>query len=410
MAAPFATKGAFGHWPSVICHFRPPAPCYLPQSMPMKARHLLPIFLLSLTGLTHAADDATEPPTPLGKKTTDLSSFKTADSLWSQIKELQKEPEAQPKSREEMISLVRAWFGNQRAAAEVFLRLYPKDPRHWEARMILLQTAMQLSQLPGTGAAERTSAEDVLKELDAIANATDAPEAVRGEATFAQTMMLTEALDDAQPETISKFLKASEAFLAKFPKDKFVPQMQQTLLRVAGQFATPDTEALLKKLAASPDEAVAGAAKEALAQQEGLKELKSKPLELKFTAHDGKEVDLAALRGKVVLVDFWASWCGPCISEMPNVVETYQKLHANGFEIVGISLDQDKAAMEAALKKHNMIWPQNFDGKGWQNAIATRFGIKSIPAAWLFDKKGMLRETSLRGEELAAGVEKLLKE
>jgi hypothetical protein len=77
---------------------------------------------------------------------------------------------------------------------------------------------------------------------------------------------------------------------------------------------------------------------------------------------------------------------------------------------VGISLGQDKAAMEAAMKKHNMVWPQNFDGKGWQNEIATRFGIKSIPAAWLFDKKGMLRETSLRGEELTAGVEKLLKE
>ena len=229
--------------------------------MPTKAHLLLPIFLISLAGLSRAADDAPETPTPIGKKTTDLANFKTADALWSQIKELQKEPEAQPKTREEMISLVRAWFGNQRAAAEVFIRLYPKDPRQWEARMLLLQTSMQLSQVPGTDATERTSAEDVLKELDAIANATDAPEAVRGEATFAQTMMLTEALDDAQPETISKFLKASEAFLAKFPKDKFVPQMQQTLLRVAGQFVTPDTEALLKKLVASPDEAIATAAK-----------------------------------------------------------------------------------------------------------------------------------------------------
>jgi thiol-disulfide isomerase/thioredoxin len=112
----------------------------------------------------------------------------------------------------------------------------------------------------------------------------------------------------------------------------------------------------------------------------------------------------------VVLVDFWASWCGPCIGEMPNVVSTYQKLHGKGFEILGISLDQDKAAMEAALTKHEMTWTQYFDGAGWQNKISSAFGIQSIPAAWLIDKKGMLRETGLRGEALGAGVEKLLAE
>ena len=109
-------------------------------------------------------------------------------------------------------------------------------------------------------------------------------------------------------------------------------------------------------------------------------------------------------------MDFWASWCGPCIAEMPNVVATYKKLHDKGFEIVGISLDQEKDAMEAALKKQEMTWTQYFDGQGWQNKISTSFGIESIPAAWLLDKKGMLRETDLRGEDLGKGVEKLLAE
>jgi alkyl hydroperoxide reductase subunit AhpC len=95
---------------------------------------------------------------------------------------------------------------------------------------------------------------------------------------------------------------------------------------------------------------------------------------------------------------------------MPNVVGAYKKFHDKGFEILGISLDQDKAAMEGALKKHDMTWTQYFDGEGWKNKISSAFGITSIPAAWLIDKKGMLRETGLRGDALAAGVEKLLAE
>jgi alkyl hydroperoxide reductase subunit AhpC len=95
---------------------------------------------------------------------------------------------------------------------------------------------------------------------------------------------------------------------------------------------------------------------------------------------------------------------------MPNVVKTYAGLHDKGFEILGISLDQDRAAMDAAVKKLGMTWPQQFDGKGWKNEISSSFGIRSIPAAWLFDKKGLLRETELRGASLTEAVEKLLGE
>jgi thiol-disulfide isomerase/thioredoxin len=137
--------------------------------------------------------------------------------------------------------------------------------------------------------------------------------------------------------------------------------------------------------------------------------LKSAPLDLKFTALDGAEVDLAKMRGKVVLIDFWATWCGPCVKEIPNVVEAYEELHPKGFEVIGISLDQDKAKLEAFIKEKGMAWPQYFDGKGWQNEISSRFGIQSIPAMWLVDKKGMLVSTNARAN-LEDEVEKLLAE
>ena len=134
-----------------------------------------------------------------------------------------------------------------------------------------------------------------------------------------------------------------------------------------------------------------------------------KPFVLKFKATDGREVDLSKMKGKVVLVDFWATWCGPCMKELPNVKAAYDRLHDKGFEIVGISFDNKKEALNHVLKKVKMDWPQYFDGRGWENRIGEKLGIESIPTMWLIDRKGILREMNAR-KDLVAQVEKLLAE
>jgi thiol-disulfide isomerase/thioredoxin len=134
-----------------------------------------------------------------------------------------------------------------------------------------------------------------------------------------------------------------------------------------------------------------------------------KPLELSFTAVDGREVKLSAYKGKVVLIDFWATWCGPCVVELPNVLKTYEELHPKGFEIVGISFDAEKDALVKFVKEKNMPWPQYFDGKGWGNKFGQEFGITAIPTMWLVDKNGVLVDMNARAN-LADKVRKLLSE
>jgi thiol-disulfide isomerase/thioredoxin len=129
---------------------------------------------------------------------------------------------------------------------------------------------------------------------------------------------------------------------------------------------------------------------------------------LEFKGLDGKPVSIAALKGKVILIDFWATWCGPCRREMPTVISLYQKCHERGFEIVGISLDKDRETLEKYIEANKMPWPQYFDGKVWKNDISTRFGIDAIPATILIDKEGVVRFKDIRGAELIKAVESLL--
>jgi thiol-disulfide isomerase/thioredoxin len=200
-----------------------------------------------------------------------------------------------------------------------------------------------------------------------------------------------------------------------------VSEYQAARLPMGSEAAAPLCRPVLEALAKSPN---ASMAEEARTQLKNL-ELVGRPIA--FTAVDGREVDVGKMKGKVVLIDFWATWCGPCIAELPNVKKVYAAYHAKGFEVVGIALEnaslapsdtpeQTAAKMAKAKKvltdftaKHELPWPQYMDGKYFKTDFAARYNIQGIPAMFLIGQDGKIVSTDARGPKLEQEVKRLLK-
>ncbi len=125
---------------------------------------------------------------------------------------------------------------------------------------------------------------------------------------------------------------------------------------------------------------------------------------------DGKPVSVAQYKGKVLLIDFWATWCVPCQMQLPYVRKAYDQYHERGFDIIGISLDQDEQRLQGFLQDKKMSWRQIFEGHGWDNNLVRKYAVQAIPATFLLDPQGKILARDLKGDTLIEAVAKALPE
>jgi thiol-disulfide isomerase/thioredoxin len=216
------------------------------------------------------------------------------------------------------------------------------------------------------------------------------------------------AMAEGKPVDITALDAVFRRFLADWPESADGWKLLTAYLRFATHGKIPRSESeVLATFLDSPNRSV----REFAENQVRLAALRQEPLQLSFTALDGREVDVAKLRGKVVLIDFWATWCVPCIAELPNLKQVYADYHELGFEVIGVSLDQvrDRDKFRALVQRENLPWPQRFEGGGWEDTLARRFNVTEIPATFLFDQTGRLVASGVRGSGLGAEVKRLLK-
>jgi thiol-disulfide isomerase/thioredoxin len=323
-----------------------------------------------------------------------------------------KQANVRPASRKEMIAYMRDVAAvSLQAADKILAQVKPADPLHDPAAKMKLESLMMLGRF-----GDEKAAADMATYAATLINSPSKDLAKEAQ----RLVVVSEAqqiLSSGDAKAAEGLVQKTTAMLAADPDDI---QTAGLAMQLAGAFEhMPGGEAVAAAAYRSFGPAMAKSSNEQI-QKMGESfagtlrrlSLPGHPMEIRGTLLNGKPFDQKTLAGKVVLVDFWATWCGPCVAEIPNVLEQYEKYHKDGFEVVGISLDQERESLEKFVAEQKLPWPILFEepkGDGWQHPLATFYGISGIPTVVLIGRDGNVITLDARGEKLGERLDALFK-
>ncbi|MFM7109445.1 MAG: TlpA family protein disulfide reductase [Planctomycetaceae bacterium] len=347
-----------------------------------------------------AGGGLTVPPVPDG----------TPEQLMQYVEGL-RQPKTPPRSRQEVMDYMKGVAAaSVQAADKILAQVKPEDAAYVKAAKLKLESLTMLGRIGDEQAAKDMAA--YAATLENSPNGELAAEARRMLLVSEAQQMFSSGNLAAAPALVDKVV----ALVAANPDDA---QTAGLAMQLAGAFEhMPAGEALAVKafealgplFEKSSNPQVKGMGERFAGTMRRLS-LPGKPMEITGTLLDGTAFDQKSLAGKVVLVDFWATWCGPCRAEVPNMKKEYEKYHDKGFEVVGISLDDDRAALEKYVAKEEIPWLilHEKDAEGG-NALARHYGITGIPQLILIGRDGNVITLNARGPKLAEELEKLFKD